>query len=209
MRERLNAYFAKKSRIRACFAVICAAYVLCAVLYGFASFSPMAEAMELLLMVFLVLIFVCFVRHNVNGMQCAIGAYLGSFLISSLSYVGASIETAATAAVLAVAVLILITHLYLISRRKGNRKALFLNQLVGACYMLVCVGVSVGDLISMGLTLPALSGVFANIFFAAAINMIVTIETRINEYKIRRDALTSDGKWNDAAKADLKKEIFG
>jgi len=203
----LNEYFARKSTVKGSLAV---ATVLLAAAEALLLFGKTATvvgtAMGVLLLAFLWLIAMCFFKHNVNGMQCALGAFLATQLVY---YINAAATIGRIAYLpLICSVLVFVTHQFLVAQHKGKSNMLFINQLAGALFILLgcvlnCViPLASGDLSSIG-------HLAVNLFTAAAMNMIITIETRINEYKTQRDALTSAGEWNDEAKAKLKKEIFG
>jgi len=207
VKTRLNEYFARKSAIKGNL-IVAAILAIASIIFSRISDDTLAgTTMMLIKIAFLWLTASCFFRHNVNGMQCTIGAFLGSQIFHYIY--GVSRAGWAACLPLAFAFVLFITHQYLISQRQSKGNALYLNQLLGALFMLACVVDGVAALVLHGFEIECLTRILLDIFTAAAMNMIITIETRINEYKIRRDALTSDGKWNDGAKEKLKKEIFG
>jgi len=203
---KLNEYFARKSAVKSNLIIATVLSVVGIMLTCVAAHSVATIVMKALLLVFLWIVALCFFKHNVNGMQCALGAFLGSQILF-FTYVTSNIGWGVVLP-LAFSVLAFITHQYLIAKRQSKSNALYHNQLVGALFMLACVVNVVVSLVTCGFKHEAMIRIFGDLFTAAAMNMIITIETRINEYKLQRDALTTAGKWNDGAKAKLKKEIF-
>jgi len=207
VKAKLNEYFARKSAVKSNL-IIATVLAIVAVIFAISATGVISGSfITMLLIAFLWIIAICFFRHNVNGMQCALGAYLGSqilFFTMWFSYVGWAACLPAT-----FSIIVFIAHQYLIAKRQSKDNALYINQLMGTLFMLGCVVNCVVCLVINGFELLALSRIVFDIAIAAAMNMIITIETRINEYKLQRDALTSAGKWSDAAKTQLKKEIFG
>lgn len=206
---KLNEYFARKNGVKANLAVTTILTVISVIFFLVAKTATAGMVMRILLLVFVWLAAACFFTHNVNGMQCSLGAFLGGqvFLFVYASGLAGLIGT--TCVPLVFSVIAFITHQYLIAQRKSKGNALFINQLAGAIFMLACVVNCLVILIADGFDSFALARMFGNITTAAAMNLVITIETRINEYKIQRDAMTSAGQWNDGAKEKLKKEIFG
>ena len=208
VQAKLNAYFARKSAVKGNLAIATILSIISVICSAVAKIDAPGIAMRILLPVLLWLAAICFFTHNVNGMQCSLGAFLGGqmFLFVYASGLAGLIGTILP---LVFSVIAFITHQYLIAQRKSKGNALFINQLAGAIFMLACVVNCLVILIADGFDSFALARMFGNITTAAAMNLVITIETRINEYKIQRDAMTSAGQWNDGAKEKLKKEIFG
>ena len=207
VQAKLNAYFARKSAVKGNLAIATILTIISVIFSAVAKIGAPGIAMRILLTVLLWLAAICFFTHNVNGMQCSLGAFLGGQMFFFISVVGKVGWQGALPLIFSV--IVFITHQCLIAKRKSSGDALYINQLAGAIFMLVCVINCLVILISSGFNALALSAIFFDIFNAAAMNLVITAETRINEYKVQRDALTSAGQWNDAAKAKLKKEIFG
>jgi len=207
VKTRLNEYFARKSAVKSNFIIAVLLYLVDFVFVCLGSAPAVINIMDMFMPISLCLAAYCYFRHNVNGMQCALGAFLGGQIMDNIYAVTFFHGAAVLPLVFSVAVFI--AHQALISQRRSKDGILYSSQLLGALFMLACVGNCVVNLISHGFGFDTLNAVTFDIFTAAAMNMIITIETRINEYKIRRDALTSGGKWNDGAKEDLKREIFG
>jgi len=207
MKEKLNAYFARKNAVKGSLVIATMLFIVALVLDAISASMDFGDVVDVICLIFFWTVAIMFFKHNVNGMQCSLGAFLGSHV---LAYVSMWVEYGWPRFLPAVFfIIVFITHQYLISQRQSKSKALYINQLMGALFMLGCVVNCVVGLAIHGFTINALLRVFYDLFIAVAINMVVTIETRINEYKLQRDALTSAGKWNDGAKAKLKKEIFG
>jgi len=207
VKTKLNEYFARKSAVKGNL-IIATILAIVAVVICIANGHGMTDiVMKVLLLAFLWLVAMCFFKHNVNGMQCALGAFLGGQILFFVY--ASSIFTWAACLPTAFSIIAFITHQYLIAKRQSKGNALYINQLMGALFMLACVVNAVVALVTCGFTAEAINRILFDLFTAAAMNLVITIETRINEYKIQRDALTSAGKWNDGAKAKLKKEIFG
>ena len=208
VQAKLNAYFARKSAVKGNLAIATILAIISVIFCAVAKIGAPDIAMRILLTVLLWLAAICFFTHNVNGMQCSLGAFLGGQMFFFISVTGV-VGWQQPALSLIFSVIVFITHQYLIAKRKSSGDALYINQLAGAIFMLVCVINCLFLLISDGFNALTLSAIFFDISRAAAMNLVITAETRINEYKVQRDALTSAGQWNDAAKAKLKKEIFG
>jgi len=216
MKEKLNAYFSQKTGIATNFVVIVVVGILNLILCGMTQCTAFDMMMMALQMVFLALTFVFYIRHNVNGLQCTIGSFLGGqvlYWLYMLNYTEpetAQIQIIQGVIMLAMSVLVYATHLALISARQQKGKVLFINQLAGAIFMLAFVAAALATTATQKEpSLVTLSVIVFYVLCAAQMNFIITIESRINEYKIQRDALTAAGKWDDGAKAKLKKEIFG
>lgn len=181
--------------------------------------NPTDAISDMILLILVIVLFWAFAKGHTQAMHTLIGAvmiiFLYSFVMKAVTTLSAPVVNLSDifGVVLpiinaALYVILFITHLSLNLTHHSARGRVLFNQIITIImmiYQIIVIILVASASNSSSLTVVVIGKGIGQIFLLA---IIISIETKLNAYKLVREDSLEKGTWTDEKKEETKKEFF-
>ena len=218
-------FFASSKLLTTAFIIAFAGFIVSAVF----SFIPMngiginieSSVFTIVTAVLILLLFVTFRKHETNLMHISTGALFITFILSSIVFVVTAIVTIGSSPLFiilplveeALYIILFINHLTINTKHGPTRGRVVVNQVISVIIcsyeLFVIITYIVLAVQNPALTMLIVSYIVSALGKMFAFMMLVSIESKLNTYKVLREVFDKNGGWTEGMKQATKDDVFG